>query len=83
MPNLIARAIDEAGGTRAVALALDMSEWGVRKWVHDGIPAKHVIALAELGGWRTTPHELAPSLYPHPDDGLPAAARQCNRKGAA
>jgi DNA-binding transcriptional regulator YdaS (Cro superfamily) len=71
MMNAVERAIREAGGTKAVACALDMSEWGVRKWVHNGVPPERVIWLSERGGWVVTPHELAPSIYPYPNDGLP------------
>ena len=75
MSNPVERAIDLAGGTKAVAVALDMSEWGVRKWVHHGIPSERVIWLASQCRWQVTPHQLAPSLYPHPSDGLPRTRR--------
>lgn len=74
--NPIERAIEIAGGTKSVASALGMSEWGVRKWVHDGIPPKHVLWLAEASGWQITPNELAPELYPYATDGLPKVVRK-------
>ena len=30
-----------------------------------------MLFLAELTGWRKTPHQLCPSIYPYPTDGLP------------
>jgi len=72
--KIIDEAIRLAGGAAAVAAALNMSSWGVRKWVHDGIPPKHVIWLARQTGWRVRPHDISPTLYPHPRDGMPRRA---------
>lgn len=33
------------------------------------------LAIGERTGWKVTPHELLPMVYPHPDDGLPAHLR--------
>jgi DNA-binding transcriptional regulator YdaS (Cro superfamily) len=35
------------------------------------LPADRVLAVARATGWRVTPHELRPDLYPNPTDGLP------------
>lgn len=34
-------------------------------------PAEYVLPICDTVGWRITPHELRPDLYPHPSDGLP------------
>lgn len=74
--NAIAEAIAQAGGASKLAQLRGLkTPWTVRKWIRDGLPAEHVIWLSELTGWRSTPHQLAPDIYPHPDDGLPANFR--------
>lgn len=40
-------------------------------------PPEYVIAIAQAVGWRITPHELRPDIYPHPTDGMPKAP-ECN-----
>jgi hypothetical protein len=65
-------AIKLLGGASAVARACGLkTAWGAAKWATDGLPADRVLWLAEQTAWRFTPHDLAPELYPHPDDGLP------------
>ncbi len=39
---------------------------GIRK-----VDPERVIDLAGRTGWKVTPHEIRPDLYPHPSDGLP------------
>jgi len=39
------------------------------------VPLKRVLAICEASGWKVTPHELCPEIYPHPTDGLPAELR--------
>jgi hypothetical protein len=74
--SIIAEALKKAGGIGAVAKALDMSEEGVRLWrARDNVPANNVLWLSERTDWAFTPHQLAPELYPHPDDGLPPEHR--------
>jgi hypothetical protein len=76
MNKAIARAIDEAGGIYAVAEAFEMTHEGVRIWQFRGtLPPSRVIALAELSGWKVTPHMLAPTLYPNKADGIPRRRR--------
>jgi hypothetical protein len=43
-----------------------------------GIPVNRVLELCKYVGWRITPHEMCPRIYPHPDDGLPAELRNKN-----
>lgn len=72
----VAAAIDALGGPSAVARKRELrSPWSVSKWIRDGLPAEHVLWLARATEWKWTPHQLAPDLYPHPDDGLPADRR--------
>lgn len=37
-------------------------------------PAEYVIPICRGLGYRITPHELRPDIYPHPDDGMRLAA---------
>jgi hypothetical protein len=72
----LAGAIKLLGGATEVAKMRGLkTAWGVSKWEKDGLPAAHVLWLAEQTAWRFTPHQLAPDLYPHPDDGLPERFR--------
>lgn len=83
-PDVIAEALKKAGGVKAVATALGMSEEGVRLWRSRGkVPPEHVIWLAERTGWEHTPNQLAGDLYPHPDDGLPVERRAAAQESAA
>lgn len=34
-------------------------------------PVLRVIAIARATGWKVTPHELRPEIYPNPTDALP------------
>ena len=67
------RAIDLAGGSYvAVARRFNLrTGFGVSKWRAEGVPAERVLELAGFTGFRVTPHELRPDLYPNPTDGLP------------
>ncbi|MDR5772095.1 MULTISPECIES: YdaS family helix-turn-helix protein [unclassified Caballeronia] len=70
--SIIKNAILEAGGAVAVARAFGIDRISVYNWVYkDEVPAGRVVRLAELTGWKHTPHALAPNLYPNPTDGLP------------
>lgn len=74
--SFVAAAIEHLGGPSAVArLRALRSPWSVSKWIRDGLPSEHVLWLARETGWRWSPHQLAPDLYPHPDDGLPEERR--------
>ncbi|MEO8411063.1 MAG: YdaS family helix-turn-helix protein [Propionivibrio sp.] len=69
-------AIASLGGVSAVAKARGLkTAYAVSKWVQGGVPAEHILWLAEQTDWKFSPHALAPHLYPHPDDGLPADRR--------
>jgi DNA-binding transcriptional regulator YdaS (Cro superfamily) len=79
----LALAIKLVGGAEQVAALCGLkSGWAVRKWLKDGLPAEHVIWLSERTAWRVTPHQLAPEMYPYPDDGLPVLFRKAARRSA-
>ncbi|HSH98859.1 MAG: YdaS family helix-turn-helix protein [Methylophilaceae bacterium] len=68
------KAIDLIGGQVATADAVEVKQAHVWAWLNktiDGIPEKKVIPVAKATGWKVTPHQLRPDIYPHPDDGLP------------
>ena len=73
--NWVETAIDDAGGPSVVARHFGLKRpWAVSKWMRN-LPAGRVIGLSELTNWEITPHQLAPDLYPHPNDGLPEELR--------
>lgn len=77
-------AINLAGGPERVAEIRGLkSAWAVRKWIKDGLPLEHALPLAELTGWRVTPHQLAPEAYPNVEDGLPPLFRRAARRAAS
>ncbi|SRR5258708_936137 len=69
-PPAVAEAIKHLGGDSAVARLIGVKPWAVSKW-RKKLPPGRVLWLAEQTGWQWTPHQLAPTLYPHPSDGLP------------
>jgi DNA-binding transcriptional regulator YdaS (Cro superfamily) len=70
-PAAVSEAIDSLGGDSAVARLLDVRPWAISKW-RKKLPPNRVLWLAEKTKWKFTPHELSPSMYPNPTDGLPA-----------
>lgn len=69
----VAEAIDFLGGDTPVArLAGLKTSWAVAKW-RERLPEKRVLWLAAQTGFKYTPHQLDPAMYPNPTDGLPAA----------
>jgi len=80
----VADAIAQLGGAAAVSRRRELkSPWSVSKWIRDGLPAEHVLWLASQTDWKFTPHQLAPRLYPHPNDGLPSGRRITPEDAAA
>jgi DNA-binding transcriptional regulator YdaS (Cro superfamily) len=59
-----------AGGVVALSKALGLSRGAVSQW--QAVPADRVLAVCSLAGWRVTPHQIRPDLYPNPGDALPA-----------
>ena len=70
-----AAAIQFLGGPSSVARLRGRTPWAISKWMRDGIPPHEVLWLSEATGWKFSPHQLSPRLYPHPDDGLPQEHR--------
>lgn len=66
----VADAIELLGGVSAVAAMLRVRPWAISKWKKN-FPPNRALWLAEQTGWRKTPHQLAPSFYPNPLDGIP------------
>jgi hypothetical protein len=84
MSDVISRALEKAGGISAVARARNLSDEAVRLWRARGsVPADHVLWLAERAEWDPRPHDLAPTLYPHPDDGMPPDLRGASARSRA
>lgn len=72
------------GGAPQVARLRGLkTAWGAAKWLREGLPAEHVLWLAEQTEWHFTPHQLAPQMYPHPDDGLPVNRRALPARATA
>ncbi|VWD20527.1 helix-turn-helix domain-containing protein [Burkholderia contaminans] len=68
----VAEALDMLDGDSAVARLLNVRPWAISKW-RRSIPPGRVLWLAEQTGWRKTPHQLCPEIYPNELDGLPPA----------
>ena len=68
---MIDQIIKDLGGLSKAARALGITRQRLWNWRTRGIPAEEIIRLAEATGWTTTPHQLAPRLYPNDLDGLP------------
>lgn len=46
-------------------------------WLKNGIvPPDQVLGVARAVNFRVTPHQLDPSTYPYPSDGLPLELRE-------
>ena len=75
--NAFEMAVRAIGSYRAIGALFDppISVQAVAKWVSAGVPPERVIAVAAAAGFRPSPHDLRPDLYPHPDDGLPQELR--------
>ena len=57
-------------GLNALARGLGITHQAVRKFEQSRVPAERVIDVAMLTGWKVTPHQLRPDLYPLPGDAL-------------
>lgn len=77
MSTTIKDAIYCAGGVAKVASHQNISRISVYEWISkQRLPAERVIPLAELTGWKYTPHMLDSALYPNATDGIPAPQLQ-------
>lgn len=62
-------------GLKKLAQGLGVSHQAVRKYESSRVPAERVIDVAMLTGWKITPHQLRPDLYPLPGDALLCAEK--------
>lgn len=61
---------------RAIAKGLGISPQAVNQWFSKSvIPARFVLQVCEFVGWKVSPHEIRPDLYPSLQDGMPKAEK--------
>ena len=71
MENL-EKIVNEMGGQAKLAEKAGVTKQAVSKWIRQHrIPADRVISVSCATGWRITPHQLRPDIYPNSVDGLP------------
>ena len=58
-------------GLSLLARAVGVSTQAIRKFERGACSAERVIPVAQATGWRVTPHQLRPDLYPNQSDALP------------
>jgi pyruvate,orthophosphate dikinase len=61
------KAITEAGGTAALARAINVTPQAISQW--DRVPAERALAVEQATGGKVTRHQLRPDLYPVTHDG--------------
>jgi len=59
------------GNVAAFARAINITREAPRQW-RGKVPPERVIDVARASGWKFTPHQIRPDLYPNPTDGMPA-----------
>lgn len=64
--NIVALAVQRAGGVMKVARHFGHNHNAIRRWVNGRVPAERVLALAEISG--VPAHLLRPDIYPAPMD---------------
>lgn len=76
MSSPVFRLVELARGQSNLARGLNVRPQAVQQWVRAGrVPAERIIEAARFVDFSVTPHELDPTLYPHPDDGVPVERR--------
>ncbi|EGT5204829.1 TPA: helix-turn-helix domain-containing protein [Cronobacter sakazakii] len=61
---------------RAIAQEVGVSPQAVNQWLRKStIPARFVLPVCAFVGWKITPHEIRPDLYPSSSDGVPPLVR--------
>jgi DNA-binding transcriptional regulator YdaS (Cro superfamily) len=61
--NPIERAVEAAGGAKALAKKFEISRQAVEKWIEKkSVPAERVLEIEAASG--ISRHELRPDLYP-------------------
>jgi hypothetical protein len=81
--DMVVQAIQSLGGATSVARLRGRTPWAISKWMRNGIPAGEVLWLSEQTGWRFTPHQLSPALYPNATDGMPRRSSTTPEQRAA
>lgn len=78
--NITEKAIRVVGAPSVVSRLFGFrSPQSVFNWIKsDRVPAERVIQLCQLGGWKVSPHQLRPDLYPNILDGLPDSNKSCH-----
>jgi DNA-binding transcriptional regulator YdaS (Cro superfamily) len=69
MDDYLDKAIRVSGGVAALARSMKINSQAVSQW--EKAPIGRVLDISAASGWKVTPHELRPDIYPHPLDGLP------------
>ncbi|WP_337262935.1 MULTISPECIES: transcriptional regulator [unclassified Serratia (in: enterobacteria)] len=58
-----------------LARSLGCKQQTVSLWLNRKVPNGKVLLLSEAVGWKVTPHQIRPDLYPGVFDGLPETVR--------
>jgi len=64
-------AITEAGGTAALARAINVTPQAISQW--DRVPAERALAVEQATGGKVSRHQLRPDLYPAENGSAPKA----------
>lgn len=67
------KAIKVANGQTGLARLIQVQQANVWNWLHRDkkVPGEYVLPISRAVGFKVTPHELRPDIYPNPTDGLP------------
>lgn len=79
--DALRKAIHEAGGAATLARRCGVTRQAIQIWKRK-LPAERVLDISRACEFRVTPHQLAPHLYPHPDDAVPAWLRSPVKEAA-
>ena len=69
----ISEIASHCGGVIAMSLKLGLSRAAMAGWKQ--VPAERVIQVCEKTGWKVTPHDVRPDLYPNRCDAMPKRAK--------
>jgi DNA-binding transcriptional regulator YdaS (Cro superfamily) len=58
-------------GPTGLARRLGYDQPRVSHWRRRGVPADEILRVCRAVGWAVTPHEINPTIYPNPTDGIP------------
>ncbi|HEG1754145.1 hypothetical protein UXP21_02730 [Enterobacter kobei] len=72
MDNQIKQKICSHMSQVGIGECFGISSQAVGKWLRKGkVPHARILPLCQILEWKVTPHEIDPSAYPNPTDGLP------------